>query len=473
MTRFPNVALLFGLAALGLAACGEAPPPAAAPERFTIAEPGPIPVTEQQPGDPVAGYRTVVNRGYVTCGIPYDAFRSSGLLEAGEPRLSGREGRNAELPYMFNSTVSGEGVELVVSNCLTCHASEFEGELVVGLGNPLLDFTNDPSVNAELLGAFVEDGAPAAAWAKWADRIAAIAPYMVTDTVGVNPAPNLTLALIAHRDPATLAWSAEPRLEPPPREPLPTKVPPWWRMQHKAAMFYNGSGRGDHVRYMMMKSLVCTDDIGEAAEIAEWFRDVRAYIASLEPPAYPFPVDEELAAQGEKVFAGTCAGCHGSYGADRAYPNLLIDLEVVGTDPAYARQAVESERFVRWFNRSFYGQGAEAMPALGYVAPPLDAVWATAPYLHNGSIPSIAALLDSTQRPTYWQMDTEPRQYDPDTLGWRFEALEFGKEAVEDLQRAKRIYDTTRHGYGNQGHQFGDALGEQERSALVEYLKTL
>ncbi len=473
MIRFPSTALLLGLAGLVVAACGEAPPPTTVADRFTIAEPGPIPVTAQQPGDPAAGYRTLLNRGYVSCGIPYAAFRSSDIFPAGEHRLSGREGRNAELPYMFNSTVNPDGVELVVSNCLTCHASEFGGELVIGLGNPFLDFTGDPAVTAELLGAFVEDGAPAAAWAKWADRIAAIAPYMVTDTVGVNPAPNLTLALIAHRNAETLAWYAEPRLEPPPREPLPTKVPPWWRMQHKAAMFYNGSGRGDHVRYMMMKSLVCTDDIDEAAEIADWFKDVRAYIASLEPPAYPYPVDADLAKEGEPVFARTCAGCHGTHGAERSYPNLLVDLETVGTDPAYARQAVESERFVRWFNRSFYGQGAEAMPALGYVAPPLEAVWATAPYLHNGSVPSLAALLDSTQRPTYWQLRTDPREYDPDTLGWRFDVLESGKEAAESPELAKRVYDTTRHGYGNQGHRFGDALSEQERRALLEYLKTL
>jgi len=473
MTRFANTALLTGLAALLLSACGEPPPPDAGPDRVTIAEPGPIPVTEQQPGDPDAGRHTVLNRGYVTCGIPEEAFRASDIFPAPEHQIDGREGRNAELPYMFNSTVNPDGVELVVSNCLTCHASEFDGELVIGLGNPFLDFTSDPSVTAELMGAFVEDGAPAEAWARWADRIAAIAPYMVTDTFGVNPAPNLTLALIAHRDAATLAWSSEPLLEPPPADPLPTKVPPWWRMQHKAAMFHNGMGRGDHVRYMMMKSLVCTDDTEEASEIAEWFTDVRAYIASLEPPSYPYPVDPELAAQGEGVFNRVCASCHGSYGAERDYPNLLVDLDAVGTDPAYARQAVESERFARWFNRSFYGDGAEAMPALGYVAPPLDGVWATAPYLHNGSVPTIEALLDSTLRPTYWQLLTDPREYDPDRLGWRFDVLESGKGEADDPAAAKRIYDTTRHGYGNEGHRFGDGLREQERQALMEYLKTL
>jgi mono/diheme cytochrome c family protein len=313
---------------------------------------------------------------------------------------------------MFNSTVNVDGVELVVSNCLTCHASEFNGELVIGLGNPFLDFTEDPAITAEMLGAFVDDGPAAAAWAKWADRIGAIAPYMITDTIGVNPAPNLTMALIAHRDPRTLAWHDEPRLQLPPREPLPTKVPPWWRMQHKAAMFHHGGGRGDHVRFMMMKSLVCTDDLPEAREIDRWFADVRAYIASLESPEYPYPIDTALADEGEEIFERACSGCHGTYGEGRDYPNLVIALEAVGTDPAYARQAVEAERFIRWFNQSFYGQGAEARPAPGYVAPPLDGVWATAPYLHNASVPTIAALLDSSTRPTYWRLRPDPREYD-------------------------------------------------------------
>jgi len=344
---------------------------------------------------------------------------------------------------------------------------------VVGLGNPFLDFTGDPAVTAEMFGAFVEDGPAATAWAKWADRIGVIAPYMVTDTAGPNPAPNLTMVLMAHRDPQTLAWHDEPLLEPPPRDPLPTKVPPWWRMQHKAAMFHHGGGRGDHVRFMMMKSLVCTDDLTEAREIDAWFTDVRAYIASLEPPEYPYPVDQDLAEAGERVFERTCSACHGTYGEDRSYPNLVIDLETIGTDPAYAQQAVAAERFVRWFNRSFYGDGAEAKPALGYMAPPLDGVWATAPYLHNGSVPTIAALLDSSQRPTYWRLRQEPREYDQDALGWRFDPLEHGKDGAPDAREAKGIYDTTREGYGNGGHTFGDDLSDQERRALLEYLKRL
>jgi mono/diheme cytochrome c family protein len=296
---------------------------------------------------------------------------------------------------------------------------------------------------------------------------------MVTDTVGVNPAPNLTMALMAYRDPNTLAWHGVAQLEPPPREPLPTAVPPWWRMQKKHAMFYHGGGRGDHVHYMMLKSLVCTDEVAEAREIDRWFTHVRAFISSLEPPDWPFGLDPALAAEGEGVFERQCAACHGTYGEQETYPNLVVGLAEIGTDPAYALQAVEAERFIRWFNGSFYGKGARAMPAPGYVAPPLDGVWATAPYLHNDSVPSLAALLDSSLRPTYWRHRVEAREYDTAALGWAYDTLAHGKEGAADPDAARFIYDTTRRGYGNGGHKFGDVLTEQERAALLEYLKTL
>jgi hypothetical protein len=311
-------------------------------------------------------------------------------------------------------------------------------------------------------------------WRKWADRIDAIAPYMVTDTIGVNPANNLTLALLAHRDPKTLAWSQTPLLEPPPTKPLPVSVPPWWRMKKKHAMFYSTEGRGDHARFMMLISTTCTDNVEEARTIDGYFTDIRAFIASLEPPTYPFPVDESLAAQGRAVFEAHCSRCHGTYGDDWTYPNLVIGLEEIGTDPALAVGAVnEADRFLHWFNSSFYGEIARAAPAPGYIAPPLDGVWATAPYLHNGSIPSIEALLNSAKRPRFWRHASATPDYNEAALGWDYLALTHGKEGVQDRKARKWIYDTTLTGYSNQGHTFGDTLTGPERSAVLEYLKTL
>jgi mono/diheme cytochrome c family protein len=456
------------LSAAFLSACGQ---PVDAP--IALGLPGQLPEAVQRTGDAALGYEILVNRGYVSCGVPFDAYVASAPEARPDAGLPGRLGRNAELPYDLNATVDDNGVELVVSNCLACHGGRFNGEVVIGLGNAFADFSGDWMRGVEGVGLAVEDGAPAEAWRRWADRMSAIAPYMSPTTAGVNPAPNLAMILMAHRDPRSLHWHAEPQIEPPPREPLPTAVPPWWRMQKKHAMFYHGGGQGDHVPFMMLKSLFCTDDVAEARNIDDWFTHVRAYIATLEPPEWPFAIDEGLAVAGRAVFERNCSACHGTYGEEWTYPNLLVALEQVGTDAAYAVQAVDAERFIRWFNGSFYGVGAQARPGLGYVAPPLDGVWATAPYLHNDSVPSLAALLDSSQRPTYWRHLPGTPEYDQDTLGWRHEILDHGKEGAANAAEARMIYDTTRYGYGNGGHVFGDALTATERRALIEYLKTL
>lgn len=461
--------LLFGIILLTLlGACGQDKP---AP--VTISPVGPIPAEPQRAGDPDAGYKALVNNAYVTCGVPYEAYTKNAGSAAPSNPLPGREGRNAELPYSLTAHTTEDGVELITSNCLGCHAAYFDDELIIGLGNEFLDFTEDPVFAAESVGAYVTGEAEAVHWRKWADRVAAIAPYMITDTVGVNPANNLTLALLAHRDPKTLAWSQEPLLEPPRTDPLPVSVPPWWRMKKKHAMFYSTEGRGDHARLMMLIATVCTDDLEEARSIDAYFADIRAYIASLEPPEYPFPINEGLAQQGKAVFQNHCTRCHGTYGKEWTYPNLVVGVEEVGTDPALALEATRAERFLQWYGQSFYGEASRAEPAPGYIAPPLDGVWATAPYLHNGSVPSLEALLNSQQRPKYWIYPADKPDYNQRTLGWNYEALSYGKEGAADSEQRKRIYDTTLYGYSNQGHLFGDGLTEDQRAAVLEYIKTL
>jgi hypothetical protein len=197
---------------LVLAACSDNPRTPVAK-----AEPGPVAAAEQRAGDPERGYRLVVNGDYMNCGLPYRAWlRVTGSPDPG-PELPGRNEQNSRLPYALSVQRDARGVEVVSANCLLCHAADFDGELVIGLGNEWLDFTGDPGSVVNAVGAYVAGEDETAAWRKWADRIAAIAPYSVTDTVGVNPATSITLALIAHHDPETLAWSDRPLLEPPPK----------------------------------------------------------------------------------------------------------------------------------------------------------------------------------------------------------------------------------------------------------------
>jgi hypothetical protein len=258
---------------------------------------------------------------------------------------------------------------------------------------------------------------------------------------------------------------------------VPVDVPPWWRMKKKNAMFYDGAGRGDHARIMMTASVLCTDSVAEAQEIDAYFGDVRAYITSLEPPPNPTPIDAAKAARGKAVFDATCSVCHGTYGDGGTYPNLLIPLDEIGTDPVIGSGAAQfADRFVDWFGKSFYGESARLEPRPAYYAPPLDGIWATAPYLHNGSVPSLAALLDAKTRPTFWRRkatDGLGQDYDPTIGGIGFDVVDHGQDAEPDAAARRRIYDTTKPGYGNGGHTFGDALAADDRAALLEYLKTL
>lgn len=470
---FLQAPLLVLSAILVLAGCDSRPP---AP-KVEASPVGPVPAEAQRPGDPAQGYRALLNEPYIGCGVPYGAFEKAGGLKTDVPRIPDRIGRNAELPYYFTAFRTPQGVELVSPNCLGCHGGTFDGQLVIGLGNENLDYTEDRSAAVETAGAYVEGEAEAREWRRWADRVRAAAPYEVIDTVGANTAVSATLALIAHRDPDTLAWSERPLLDPPPLPPAPVSVPPWWRLAKKNALYSSTEARGDLARAMMLGAIYCAEDVETLRKIDAYAPDMRAYFASIPPPRWPFALDRELAEQGRAVFEATCARCHGTYGEKPSYPNLVVATADIGTDPMLVKNALPgaADRYIRWFNRSFFGETARAAPADGYLAPPLDGVWITAPFLHNGSVPNIAVLLDSSKRPKYWtrSFTSNAADYDPATLGWKYTELPYGKDGARDTNERKKIYDTTRPGYSNAGHTFGDALGDGDRKAVLEYLKTL
>jgi hypothetical protein len=108
---------------------------------------------------------------------------------------------------------------------------------------------------------------------------------------------------------------------------------------------------------------------------------------------------------------------------------------------------------------------------LAYKVRPLSGVWATPPYLHNGSVPNVYALLSPVaERPKTFYLGN--REYDPVNLGYLTDEFPGGFE-----------FDTTIRGNSNSGHEFSDdrskegvigrAISPDERRALIEYLKTL
>ena len=431
-----------------------------------------VPASQQRPGDPAKGYDYLVNGGYITCGVPRDVYdRVYGPADPADS-IPGRTGPAAGLPYDFSPAISAEGVPVVSANCLTCHAGRANGQLVVGLGAADADFTGDQSTLVDEAGKLVTDPTEQVEFTRFSDRIHTIAPFTQMATIGVNPADDLTAVLMAHRDPSTLAWSDTQLIATPPTQPVPVDVPPWWRMAKKNAMFYSTAGRGDHARIMMAASLLCTDSVAEATTIDAAFVDVRAWIEQLTPPPWPFSIDQDLAARGEQVFEQTCARCHG-IGED--YPNALVPLSVIGTDPLLAHGTAEfAQPFVDWFAASFWGQVSELDPQEGYIAPPLDGIWATAPFFHNGSVPTLEAVLDSSKRPKYWvRTSYDSTDFDTTNVGWNYTAIDHGQADEPTMLARVKIYDTTLPGYGNHGHTFGDGLSAADRSAVIEYLKTL
>lgn len=98
-----------------------------------------------------------------------------------------------------------------------------------------------------------------------------------------------------------------------------------------------------------------------------------------------------------------------------------------------------------------------------YKSRPLDGVWATAPFLHNGSVPTLYdLLLPAEQRPKSFRVGT--REFDPVRVGYR----------TDEAPGNGFLFDTSKRGNGNMGHEYGVAkLSDEQRWALVEYMKTL
>lgn len=256
--------------------------------------------------------------------------------------------------------------------------------------------------------------------------------------------------------------------------------------------------------------------------------------SGLQSPKWPAdilpPIDQTLAAKGAELYKDRCQGCHRPPISSEAFYDFNnknwwtknqngeqvmvlenIPIEHIGTDPAQAADMgartvatpanlgidktgfafalgelvektvnyiydkhqpplndAERKRLDGYMPNELRGE-------LAYKVRPLNGVWATPPYLHNASVPTVYALLSPIEeRPTRFYLGN--REYDPVNLGYKTDYLKNGFE-----------FDTSIRGNNNTGHQFrkeydpnkpvkgiiGKYLEPDERKALIEYLKTL
>lgn len=105
------------------------------------------------------------------------------------------------------------------------------------------------------------------------------------------------------------------------------------------------------------------------------------------------------------------------------------------------------------------------LEGLVYKGRPLNGIWATAPYLHNGSVPSLWQLmLKPEERITTFKVGS--REFDPVNVGY---ITDTGPSEFNVLDKDGKVFP----GNSNQGHKYGTELSDEEKWQIVEYMKTL
>jgi mono/diheme cytochrome c family protein len=224
----------------------------------------------------------------------------------------------------------------------------------------------------------------------------------------------------------------------------------------------------DLPRMMRVADWIGSPDPRKRPATADESRQARANpvpaVGELPVPKYPFAIDESLAARGAKVFQANCHRCHGWDGERLGQVEAIGEI---GTDP----HRLASYTTALAYNQNTLGAGqwwrfSHFRKTNGYANMPLDGLWARAPYLHNGSVPTLADLLRKpADRPKEFFRGDD--RYDPEKAGFRHDS-----DTSADGRTLFR-FEVRQEGNGNGGHLYGTDLPEEDRRALLEYLKRL
>jgi hypothetical protein len=252
--------------------------------------------------------------------------------------------------------------------------------------------------------------------------------------------------------------------------------PVWWNIKYKNRLYMDGVFEHNH--RALMQFAMDNNSGQQLRDLEGDFVHIAAFIDSIQPPKYPFPVNEESSTRGQVLFQTHCGGCHGNYSTDPSvsfYPEKKIPLAVVGTDPLRASPEGLPKAFREFFRDSWFGYYGSLQTSLEtgvYVAPPLVGIWASAPYLHNGSVPTLKNLLFPETRPKIWKIKTLD-SYDQEKIGLHVDVYEKIPESVTLTSDKRKFVDTTKPGRSRQGHLFGTQLDASAKQDIMEYLKTL
>jgi mono/diheme cytochrome c family protein len=203
-------------------------------------------------------------------------------------------------------------------------------------------------------------------------------------------------------------------------------------------------------------------------------------IGKYEAPQFPGDIDFAKAARGSAVYSQNCAQCHGTYEwKDNKvrlvlFPNKLVPQAEMNTDPQ--RWKTITPTAVKGLQDAGLSQIMSIARAEGYVAPLLNSLWATAPYLHNASVPTLWDLMNPEQRPANFMVGGHSLDFKK--VGIKLETNTVGGIATypKDVQpwSAPAVYHTSEIGRSNKGHEAPfDRLNPAEKLDLLEFLKML
>lgn len=458
---------------------------------------------------------TPEGRFYMTGALPSPKGRKSGMM-VGLPLGASVSNRN--------------GVALINANCFECHAGVVNGQVVAGLGNSHLDQASGIGNAKQALArkdailSGLKSEAERKEFSEFFDHArSASMPFRFAKSRGDNLGPYAVWRLGARlADPTKTGMivsqeqtELEKLID---SVELPTVDPmPWWLMKYKKKDYWYGDAAPDDASHFAFNFTTAHPEINDSrADHVKSVAKALTFARETQSPVFPGKLNPDLVQQGADLFHGrsaparmggfvTCKNCHGTYSKKENAGDLSVPgswkvdyhssetLRDVKTDDAYNSTLQKFKPIADHINQMKEYFTAQGTPDLapyatvpekrGYIAPPLVGVWASAPYFHNGSVPTLEAVLDSSKRPTLWSRNnTDPLAYNLAQVGMIFEEVnaddlkplppDTDPRSAAAIDR-HAIYDTRAYGRHNTGHTFGDALSSHERAAIIEFLKSL
>ena len=237
-----------------------------------------------------------------------------------------------------------------------------------------------------------------------------------------------------------------------------------WQMGNQHLAQIDGSVKSPFFRNIAASLAVAGDPKAVNVQNA----DITArFISHLPPPPYPFATDTGHIKHGKELFKANCIACH------RAFNDIVYKTDAIGTDPNRSRVlnadalALFMKHFVASVPETYEATGADGIKYKphdlpessilfdrtkvadeGYVANGLDGLWARAPYLHNGSVPTLYHVLVPSERPQKFIRGSV--SYDPVKVGFQWEIDRLEADRVVDPTVA--VFDTTWDSASNAGH---------------------